>query len=116
MTDKEILQKAIEIAMENGMSRHYNWMLSVLKDWLGDIKNGSIGSYENEFHINEIIFSHDFAKAFWGNDGIVLGSYQYPDPKTNESIKKSNNLVTYKYHLQQMVLEENPIQYLKKYI
>ena len=65
-----------------------------------------------------MIFSHSFAKAFWGEayhqvepkdlystpwdlyDGLQL--YQYPK--------------AWQYHLQQMVLEENPIKYLEKFL
>jgi hypothetical protein len=40
--------------------------------------------------VEHIIFSHDFAKAFWRDD--------------------------WKYHLQKMVLSEDPIHYLSKFI
>ena len=44
-----------------------------------------------------LIFDKDFAKAFWGEDTIT-------------------GLPEWKYHLQQMILEDNPLKYLEKYL
>lgn len=86
MTDDRILRKAIRKAIINGWNPPYL-----------DGKN-------NPF---SVIFRHDFAKAFWGEEtkevihGIVTQIYFKPK---------------WQYHLQQMVLEENPIKYLEKFL
>ena len=86
-----------------------------------------------------IIFSHDFAKAFWGErkplfngDGVgericlhcgVDTAYQpkretgcnhvhYPEACTI----CSNKLKDWQYHLQQMVLEKEPLRYVERFI
>ena len=55
-----------------------------------------------------LIFSHDFAKAFWGNQHLRdcpgcgdMPNYEWP---------------LWEYHLQKMVIEEDPIQYLKQFL
>ena len=78
MTNKLILKKAIKKAVENGLGKEY-----LDYTYLADIPF-------------DIIFSHDFAKAFWG-DGP-------PD------------LPAWKHHLQQIVLKKDPIKYLEGFI
>lgn len=116
MTDQEILTKAIENAQNNG--------------YLGDELNGLerktlMSNYSKvlgkqimfRWWSYSIIFSHDFAKAFWGeaDDESKLPS--------NSSINLSPstgpyefNRAGWQYHLQQMVLEENPIKYLERFL
>ena len=59
-----------------------------------------------------VIFTHKFAKKFWGNKD----SYR----NVIASGRKLNNTqatqTAWKFHLQQMGLEENPIKYLEKFL
>jgi hypothetical protein len=100
MIDKEILQKAIERAEKNGFKHelieHYN---------KHDFTKGQMCAaiILNKEHYS-IIFRHDFAKAFWGE-------------------KKRNNIFTdevafylWQGHLQQMVLEKEPLKYIEKFL
>lgn len=103
MTDKEVLQKAIEIAIDNGLTEpQRSGVIRVLF-----IINGKMVSER------DLIFSHDFAKAFWG--------WHCSENRT-EYVTYSNGaveqeaVINWMYHLQQMVLEENPIDYLRKFI
>ncbi len=60
MTDKEILQKAILKAKENSsMSNAELNLMSVASE---------IDFWDNKYHT--LIFSHDFAKAFWGEENF----------------------------------------------
>jgi hypothetical protein len=54
-----------------------------------------------------IIFTHDFAKAFWGENfsGEEVVNMTF-----------SGDLKRWQYHLQQMILEEEPLQYLKQFL
>lgn len=64
--------------------------------WITNIISVNPG-YEHEF-----IFRHDFAKAFWGecsDQDMAAGSHN-----------------CWSHHLQQMVLEENPLKYLEKFL
>ena len=90
MKDKEILEKAIEIAIENGYNHH------VLMDNVPPIE--ACGSLIKTNRYWVIIFSHDFAKSFFGdvtikplkankdaNRGVVIDVGEIPD---NFNVKK----------------------------
>lgn len=121
MTDTEILTKAIKKAVKNGFPYKdgkpfglwQNEPLSVTeginsspfkisKEYI--IVVGLPGRYIALDGVNaeSIIFRHDFAKAFWGKEKLPMpGGYE---------------MYEYEYHLQQMVLEQEPIKYLAKYL
>jgi len=88
MTNEEILKKAIEKAVENEWKFEY---INVGADWI--IKNRSV---------NDVIWNHDFAKAFWGETPLIAGS----PVKT----------LTWEHNLQQMVLEPEPLKYLEQFL
>ena len=52
-----------------------------------------------------IIFTHDFAKAFWG-ESYYITSDEFED----------NKGIAWQYHLQQMVIAEEPLKYLEKFL
>ena len=60
----------------------------------------------------EIIFNHDFAKALWGNKevcewcGLEDGEH---DPYCTE---RTFSYPVWQYHLQMMVISDDPIEYL----
>lgn len=89
MTNKEILENAVRKASLGG----YN------ANTIDDIWE-AFQKYDPEMVIFYIIFGHDFAKAFWGCEDVV-------DRYTMEA---------WEYHLQQMILEENPLTYLEKFL
>lgn len=84
-TNEQILQKAIEKAVKNGYRIRPDLLVILDEDVCFDI-----------------IFSHDFAKAFWGEEMLLKFNTEHP--------------VAWQYHLQQMVLCDAPISYLKKFI
>ena len=99
MTNKEILKKAIEKAVKGGWHNlQARGFQLVMKEFEGKPKN-------QECYILALIFSHDFAKAFWG---------KYPKHETG-----MDGLWTI-YHwedgLQQMVLEKEPLKYLRRFL
>lgn len=105
MTEQEILQKAIEKAIKNGwvpddFANAYPKLTATWKE-KQSFKNKDWESllfmFANKQH-KSIIFSLEFAKAFWGN-GVATPTER-----------------RWQYHLQQMVLEENPIKYLERYL
>ena len=99
MTNEQILKQAIEKAVKNGYA------------------GGNCEGMENYWSLDDyysLIFLHDFAKAIWGKRvGCVVPPKVYIDVKDWE---KSYSLPVWKYHLQQMVLEKEPLQYLKKFL
>ena len=85
MTDTNILAAAFHKAKQGG--------------WISPSCCVSCGS------IHEIIFSHDFAKAFWGKNLVS-------DDLADGGVWSEK----WQYHLQQMVLEENPLEYIARFI
>ena len=103
MTDKEVLIKAMKIANKNGcnISKGYIKRIQYCK-----------GTWDAYFVSRVVCFTHSFAKAFFGNENsdiptikkLDIGHYMFDDQEN------------WSAHLQQMVLESNPIDYLRKFI
>lgn len=93
MTNQEILTKAIEKAVAGGWKDPY-------------------AKYDDNFRLNRyqaddyrIIFNHDFAKTLWGETQTTLQSGYYHFPGDG-----------WKFHLQRMVIADDPIEYLGRHI
>ena len=89
MTNEQILKKAIEKAERNGWDNSH-----MIKQRISYFQMGVDGMY------NHVIFSHSFAKAFWGEGG-----------STRQGYTKG-----WKDHLKLMVLESEPLKYLEKFL
>ena len=106
MTNEQILKKAIEKAKKNGFK------FEVIVPCYGlECFGRKINALMKVYH--QIIFSHDFAKAFWGGDRIWR-QLKYNSAKP--TVEKEEFILAWQYHLQQMVISEDPLQYLKKYL
>ena len=106
---KSVIKKCVDINPKQ-FSKFYEWLNA--GDWdFDDISNGTVierGGW-NTFNIYGIIFSHEFAKTFFGtqvvdhmimDDGIQMGDFGEE----------------WQYALKQMVLEENPFKYLERFL
>ena len=129
MNKQEILKKAIKKAKKKGYR--------ITKDNQCFFDNEIDFKYPYLFyssylgiwklHINEIIFSHSFAKAFWGEKSglspccnVKLKIDKYGDrfcSKCNSgSLIILSKMPMWKVHLQQMILEKEPLKYLEKFL
>lgn len=114
MTDEQIFKKAIEKANENGWRYpHPMYTPSLIKKYL-------------EYPCY-LLFNHDFAKAFWGekdywyetkctcsgswNVGLDQHIQVHSDGCARPEAERG-----FKFHLQQMVLEEEPLKYLEQFL
>lgn len=118
MTHKEILEKAIQKAIDRG------WHWPYAEEFLID---GSIeGEYPDLYYWNgweyvdaeyvyaeQIIYKHDFAKALWGNE--EAGTEDFYSPKHNE-LSGSYTPEMWEYQLREMVISPDPIHYLGEHI
>ena len=116
LSDEEILKRAIEKAIKNGWVNPH-----VASDYYG------------------IILSHDFAKAFWGEKQVCkdcksnnlfmesceclgeefCGHSDFPTQCKDCGREDENNkqfIQTWQYNLREMVLEENPLLYISKFL
>ncbi len=129
MSEQEILQKAIEKAIAQGWD---NPEAKYIVNNAYDIKS-KYKKHESHLTYHQIIFSHDFAKAFFGVQEVVEDSGKTFD-RCYEDFRKHDHMIdkiqgywdewrrqgrivpSWKHHLKIMILEENPIQYLEKYL
>lgn len=98
MKTEEILKTDIEKAMKNGGLRD-----TVGDTLLAELKKRGTGNLGLVYWCG-VILDHDFAKAFWG-EGFL---------HREASVK--TNLWEWQYHLQQMVLKENTIEYIEQFL
>lgn len=93
--DKEILEKAIQKAIDGGFKENdYNQEIESVEDVYYYFDDG-----RGNLSINDLIWRHDFAKGLWGEEWDI-------------SLPAKANFPYYKYHLMQMVISPNPIEYI----
>jgi len=97
MNNKEILIKAIKKAIKNG------YVIDEIY-----IKEPCISELIKSFNI----FSHEFAKAFFGDNLVVCGTLKDGDDKFRTSFDGA----AWEHHLQRMVLEKEPLKYIEQYL
>lgn len=120
MKNEDVLKLAIKKAVKNGWTDYgqddvYLIMMHY-SNGLGKKDKTFGGLAGNKYY--EIVFSHDFAKAFWGEEEIC------PDCGKKEECYCTNldlymfprKEKEWEFHLQVMVLEKDPIQYLKEFL
>ena len=117
MKPEKILKLAIEKAVKNGwiMFGYFpqikrdevTWKISVhyygRRPCLRFLSDSS--TIERDYYVEQIIFDHDFAKAFWGSSMVAV-----------HMRKGTIYWDSWEYHLQQMVLEKEPLKYLEKFL
>jgi hypothetical protein len=106
MSNENILKKAIEKAQANG----YRPLMTV---------NQVIAHNKQYQNPIAIIYTHDFAKALWGEEEWTQATYTLfanPPKGRGNVLTEPKLLKAWQYHLQQMVLEENPLQYLAQFL
>ena len=112
MNNETILKKAIEKAQKNGYDFDKIQPNIDKVDWIFVVNNEDYRS---------IIFSHDFAKAFWGEMrrvGSICGKDEPENGKCCDDYDCRGEWVDIDWQgaLQQMVLEEEPLKYIKRYL
>ena len=117
MKDKEILKKAIERAVEDGF-KPGGLLGGVLEGKLGVGLDPNVYAHlvnDNQYFVH--IFSHDFAEAFWKDEPSLetrhesVREYGY-----HRGFGRFVRREAWQFHLQQMVLEEEPLKYLERFL
>lgn len=117
MVNKEILKKAIEKAENN------SYTCPIGMEWFNDeiefddleLYGGTWDTYSH-FSVRDILFDHDFGKAFWGENEIETNILDKESVSRRDSLYDYKWQSAYEYHLQQMVLEQDPIKYLERFL
>lgn len=115
MTNQEILEKAIQKAIDGGWKPDFTWPLTfsmtVEEDGICKWVKDSEDEHQEVWQpVEAIIFNHDFAKALWGEDWANFYAGQSGDTI-------SMAVPNWKGHLANMVVAPgNPVKYLGKNI
>lgn len=115
MNNHEILKEAIEKAYPNSSPCFYSDEGDEEDGWFFT-KNGQRYGGFSDF---DVIFSHDFAKAFWGiqeHEGFEFEQDSYCNICRDTIDENAHPEFCWQYHLQRMVLEEDPIKYLEQFL
>jgi len=138
MTDTEILRKIIlkvKDKLDWNLIKNQTTIFFKTFD-MGSLEDNWAEALNSSNQLNHLIYRHDFAKAFWGEKQL-----QY-DPITLKCLHCGINigiqppyvlgcnhahygedcdicadkLKDWKYHLQKMVLDKEPLQYLESFL
>jgi len=120
MTREDLLIKAMAIAKRGGFNLSDDFFTETPQNlWI----------QPNQDLYYSLIFDHDFAKAFWGDNLFieffdkdkeeVVDLVTYNDPiamliMVNK--KKKLQVPAWQFHIAQMVLCQDPLEYLRKFI
>lgn len=110
MTNSDKLQKLIERAIENGWQDN-NWTTIrwLPEDYPKNIAEAAFGMHR----VNELIFNHDFAKVLWSEEPhYIHGGYFHEKDWHKDNVPMPINYSHWQYHLQQMVIADDPIDYI----
>ena len=109
MTDEAVTESVVNKAHANGYK--FSW--------------DSINHMNLDVLVPQVIFDFSFAKALWGEEEYVVCEY-VSDLNGNSNgnsklpYKSASHegvyIPCYQYHLQQLVLAENRIEYLKQFV
>jgi len=122
-TDEQVLEEAIQKAIEGGWKPLKSMVGNrvVVQQWQKDgmVEVGIINDAKPEDvltwvrELEGIIFNHEFCKALWGEG---YAPYIVRVIKPNGNLLSGEDLPLWKVHLQQMVITDDPIDYLSKNI
>jgi hypothetical protein len=116
MSNQQILERAIQKAIDGGWDRHYRgtylWSVRELAQYV-----------EDRGEVSLLIFNHGFAKALWGESIMVVDNgcaYEETGDRTDYSkywqlhfLNSWNyDIPLWSYHLSKMVIAADPIKYL----
>src|SRR5260221_816020 len=120
MTNIEILEKSLSIVSKKGYLLPNKFSTLTLSEFAS-----------SEMFYYPVIFSHDFAKAFWGEKDLCADCGEDAEKNFDDGICKNcceglswddngpgdmDDDPAWKYHLRKMVTEVYPIKYLEKFL
>jgi len=130
MTDKEIFNRALKKAKDNGFDFRDGdicWLQDkepILKGW-EYLKHkrlvfvGVDSTTHTYMGLNDIIFSHEVANAFWGEEDCDDCSPECIIPNSTDGDHYGCGFYEgkkWEYNLMMMVLEKEPLKYLERFL
>lgn len=120
MKNEEILRKAIKKAMFNGFD-FWSWVTNYCPNEIEEDVPASVIHHIAEDKVyHSLIFSHIFARYFWGIEYFCEHGFLEVDTDGMGTVclkcGKEKTYQGWENALQQMVLEKEPLKYLEKYV
>jgi hypothetical protein len=122
MTNDQILRKAVEKVTANGWTDWKRYVPAFPKTGKSDAGLTAI----LRARTNDIIFSHDFAKAFfgekdeWYTTDCTCGGVDFHIAGSHDAHKldcaKVRSSRGYLFHLKEMVVEKEPLKYIQRFL
>jgi len=115
MTDQKVIQAVIDKAVKNGWqgSKLFPHPKSII-NWIFE-KDETWGTFMTARGVETLIFDFSFAKALWEpKDGYANNSKMTACYNCNMLTMDTKPL--WQFHLQQLVIAPNRIEYLKQFI
>ena len=137
MTDVEIVQAALEKSRDKGWPALKSQTIRCYKDGADILVEFFMGTSIPSVMVNyeKVLFSHDWAEAFWGLDtmyfvvdvdkgaGMDASVIGWKSEKEMEDVQDKlpyyDTQPAYEYHLQQLVMEETPerrVAYVERFL
>lgn len=128
MTNQEILTKAIQKAIDGGWYSFAGDMFGkiTIDDVLlrqnphGQGLEWTVKGHESDWSLIEaLIYSHDFAKAIFGEEEVEYMRLPHTRKSSfpiTDSLEQKFYEPAWQYHLQNMVISEDPISYLGQHL
>lgn len=117
-TKQEILEAAIQKAIAGGWADIFNGGYEKW-EWQPEFTrwdNGEIYEDNERIDLEVVIFNHDFAKALWGEEDEIPYRIGSDMDSTWVAYGKVVTDPAWMYHLQHMVIADDPIQYLGEHL
>lgn len=108
MSDKEILEKAIQRAINGGFDIDKAIGKEYGSEYVERLDPRHLSLMLGSIKIKDyywLIFDHDFAKNLWRTPRLI-------HPGEGVHFETRDGRSEWQYHLQQMVIDPNPIKYL----
>jgi hypothetical protein len=126
MTRHELLKIVIGRARANGFELRRWYTTRLALPWTS--ADDAIATLEEQRRYYALLFSHDFAQAFWKSGADITfqvpaqtfarrmpdGTVQTVARKT--FIRRSARKDAWRYHLREMALAEEPLRYIRRYL
>lgn len=137
MTNQQILERAITQAIDGGWLPYFSQFDPtmtkenigfIVQEGVSDVRfhtriSGRIyGASGYSLEIASLIFNQEFAKALWGEYQAVPEANYYLRYKEDDGVAITTKHTFYgqvspwQYHLQQMVIADDPIKYLREHL
>ena len=111
LTDEAVVKRCVELGVEGGWEKDYEWLQNFF------LRSGDISCQIEDGDYLLVFFNHSWAKAVFG-EKVMCPACGAVLPKEYKANKKYDASVDtdWRFHLQQLALAPNRIQYMREWL